>query len=207
MLQVIKENEELKKKGPQPEHRKAETEKKSRIATTTGRQSQSTNQPREGAYPKPTKQANTGMPSRTGQCSAQEEEGEPCMAMREMRALVEQVNALKELIMQRIVREKLPRRNEATMRQEVPAKTTNCNRAEEKGDRRGRGRSVKSTERHPIIDGRERERTLPTGDAESDTWARVVGRKEKEANRKKKRQDAKLQQRQQSMQSGPTGAK
>ena len=45
MLQVIKENEELKKNGPQPEHRKAETEKKSPIATTTGRQSQSTNQP------------------------------------------------------------------------------------------------------------------------------------------------------------------
>ena len=129
------------------------------------------------------------------------------MAMREIRALVEQVNALKELVMQRIVREKLPRRSEATMRQEVPAKTTNSNRVEEKGDRRGRGRPVKSTERHPTIDERERERTLPTGDAESDTWARVVGRKEKEANRKKKRQDAKLQQRQQSMQSGPTGAK
>ena len=66
------------------------------------------------------------------------------MAMREMLALVEQVNALKELIMQRIVREKLPRRNEATMRQEVPAKTTNSNRAEEKGDRRGSGRPVKA---------------------------------------------------------------
>ena len=77
LLQTTKKNEELMKKGPQPEHRKAETEKKCRIATTTGRQLQSTNQPREWAYPKPTKQASLGMPSRAGQCSAQEEEGEP----------------------------------------------------------------------------------------------------------------------------------
>ena len=112
------------------------------------------------------------------------------MAMREIRALVEQVNALKELVMQRIVREKLPRRSEATMRQEVPAKTTNSNRVEEKGDRRGRGLPVKSTERHPTINVREGEGTLPTGEAERDTWARVVGRKEKEANRKMKRQNA-----------------
>ena len=206
MLQVMKENEELKKKGMQPEHRKAGTEGKSQTATITERQSQATKQRREGAYQKPTKQASQRMPSRSGRCSAQEEEGEPCTAMREMRALVEQVNALRELVMQRIVREKLPKRSEATRRQESPAKTTSSNWAVEEGDWRGRGRTGKGTERQPISSERERGTTRPTGEAKSDTWARVVGRKEKEAIRKKKRQDTKSQQQQQNMQ-GPTSAK
>ena len=207
MLQVMKENEELKKKGTQPEHRKAESEGKNQAATTTERQSQATNQSREGAHRKPAKRASQGMPSRSGQCPAQEEEGEPCTAMREMRVLVEQVNALRDLVMQRVVREKLPKQSEGTSRQEVHAKANSDNRGMEKGDRRGRVRPGKSSERKLTSGERERGTTQPTGEAESDTWARVVGRKEKEAKRKKKRQEANAQRQQQNKQLGPADAR
>ena len=149
----------------------------------------------EVVYPKPPRQTSTGANRGTKQRSDQTEEKENNKMMKEIQSLAEQIGALKEIVFKYIIDGKAVKSIE-TAPQELPDET---------------GKRIKNhKEENKIQEKRERpakkETSRTTGNAEveitqapgtkekANTWARVVGRREKEIVRKENKVAQKMQQ-------------
>ena len=149
----------------------------------------------EVVYPKPPRQTATGTYRRTKQCADQTEERENKKMMKEIQSLAEQISALKEIVFKYIKEGKAVNSNE-TAPQELPTETGKGTRNHEEQNK------IKEKRERPA----KKETSRTTGNAEvevtqapgtmekTSTWARVVGRREKEAARKEKKAAQRMQQ-------------
>ena len=183
--QATEEIAELKRERTQGQRMEAEEENQSE--TPVERQPTKQKEIRS----MPPKQAGPAPQTRTKPQQQQEPtEGKVhYSAIPEIQALAEQVNALKELVMQRIVGEKLPSRN-VVKRQEAPSKDIEGSRA--KGNKRKEKEPVleENTIGRKSVDTNAQKTTPHTTPGNNETWAKVLGRKEKDALKNKEKKEA-----------------
>ena len=116
-------------------------------------------------------------------------EGEMLRMAQEIKSLARQVAALRELVQQCINGERPANRENATQQGTHTAQdremSEECSRAEERGVLLAKNNTLR-----PAPSARAEEASHPKAAKNTDTWAKVVGREEKEAARRKAKQEA-----------------
>ena len=179
-------NEEIAELKRRRQTDRDEAGDRSRPAAATGKKAQT----RGDAHLEPPKQVSTNEENRVRQRADLEEEEASYNARKEIRMLAKQVRALRDLVWQYTQAGAPPSLQGAT-RQTRPTEDGGRREMEDTSEKK-KGKKERSTKEKAASSAGEGNKVTTSPSKQTDettTWAKVVGRREKEANRKKRKQE------------------